>query len=407
MASRPRSLLVPFALLVLLLPPLASADFTYPDFAEASGLRYNGDATTSSCDDGLPYAYNAAHGVDDPSDEGSQVPVVEEGTSVVEEHTHSTHTDEDAARTPRFLAGFPHRDGQGKSPDPSGCPLRLRLTPARPYKRGSVMRLEAAPVLNGFETGFSFQITDPSQACTLVKDASFGILSHRTCTIRGGDGLAFVLHNDPNASAALGVGGSGIGYAGIRNALVVEFDTLYNGGLGSGEVDLAVGLQDAASGGGGDADLVEDHVALQASVRAGAAVVQGVASRLAVPRATSLGDGRVHTVRVVYWPYLKFDLVPSFTASTLSPVFLKDGGDERRVGTLAVYVDDMRETNPLIATPLNLNTLLQLRENQAVVGFTAATGSAWQKHDVTEWYFCEQPDCPYLDGDPLLTRYYE
>lgn len=50
----------------------------------------------------------------------------------------------------------------------------------------------------------------------------------QSCKVHGGDGFAFVLQLDPNVTSTLGQGGEGMGYAGIRNALVVEFDTWYN-----------------------------------------------------------------------------------------------------------------------------------------------------------------------------------
>ena len=44
----------------------------------------------------------------------------------------------------------------------------------------------------------------------------------------GADGMAFVLHNDPFGAAALGNGGGGLGAAGIRNGLAIQFDTYQN-----------------------------------------------------------------------------------------------------------------------------------------------------------------------------------
>ncbi|MBY0227426.1 MAG: DUF1929 domain-containing protein [Hyphomicrobium sp.] len=46
---------------------------------------------------------------------------------------------------------------------------------------------------------------------------------------RGGEGLAFLLHNDPHGADAVGRGGSGFGAAGIRDGLGLEIDTLNNG----------------------------------------------------------------------------------------------------------------------------------------------------------------------------------
>jgi Bacterial lectin len=43
---------------------------------------------------------------------------------------------------------------------------------------------------------------------------------------RGGEGFAFVIHNDHAVS--LGEPSSGMGFVGIHNAVAVEFDTWYN-----------------------------------------------------------------------------------------------------------------------------------------------------------------------------------
>ena len=44
----------------------------------------------------------------------------------------------------------------------------------------------------------------------------------------GGDGMAFVLHNDAFGANALGNGGGGLGAGGIRNGLAIQFDTYQN-----------------------------------------------------------------------------------------------------------------------------------------------------------------------------------
>ena len=43
----------------------------------------------------------------------------------------------------------------------------------------------------------------------------------------GADGFSFIIHN--NEEAQIGVGGSGLGYAGIANCIAIEFDTWNSG----------------------------------------------------------------------------------------------------------------------------------------------------------------------------------
>ncbi len=51
----------------------------------------------------------------------------------------------------------------------------------------------------------------------------------------GADGLAFVLHNDPRGTKAIGLAGDNLGAWGIKNGLAIEFDT-YNSGAAVGDV---------------------------------------------------------------------------------------------------------------------------------------------------------------------------
>ena len=53
---------------------------------------------------------------------------------------------------------------------------------------------------------FSWQITDHSVECTEHVDRSFSRNLHRSCTVHGGDGFAFVIHADPADASALGGG---------------------------------------------------------------------------------------------------------------------------------------------------------------------------------------------------------
>lgn len=389
-------------------------DFFYVDFGDITALRFNGDAAMSTCDGyGGAYAYAAnatppGLGSDDAVDGGAGAGgvgavVYEEGTTT--RSTRGSSTTLVDARGGSAAAArdatFPSRDAFGPAPNVS-CAPRVRLTPARPYKAGSLARLESEAVLDGWETGFTFQLSDPSRACTIVKDAAFGTANHRTCTTAGGDGFAFVVHGDAAGSAALGGGGGGLGYAGLHNALAVEFDAWYNTGTGANDVPW-------------------DHVALQAappSDGAGGAgsptVTSGANSSLSgAPLRVALADGAVHTARVAYYPYLRHDWVTRFVASPLVRAWglLATTGDNRALGTLAVWVDardastgellgaaprpaGRDETPPTLAVPLNLNVLLHLPADEAFLSFTSATGSAWEIHDILSWYWCSRVDCP-------------
>jgi len=76
------------------------------------------------------------------------------------------------------------------------------------------------PVINGFDTTFTFRIT-PQPGAVI------------------GEGLAFVIHNESSGSLAMGPSGSGLGYGGVTNggierSVVIELDTLKQWWLGDG-----------------------------------------------------------------------------------------------------------------------------------------------------------------------------
>ena len=52
-------------------------------------------------------------------------------------------------------------------------------------------------------------------------------------------------------------------------------------------------------------------------------------------------------------------------------------------GTLQVSIDNAR----VLEVGVNLSQLLSLDGGRAFVGFTAATSSAWENHDVGNWTF--------------------
>jgi hypothetical protein len=299
--------------------------------------------------------------------------------------TRTVETDDPATTefVAKNLAGFGHRDKYASSPT-GDCPIRARGTPSQPFKRGAVWRQQLAPVVRGFDTEFTWQVSQHSRDCLQVKDAAFDGNLYSSCAVRGADGFAFVLHLDPNETEALGAGGGGIGYGGLRRALVVEFDTSYNPELGD------------------SAPL--DHVQIQA--RGVDPITADDVSRITGVAYTDVADGAVHRARLAYFPTVKTEWLASFTAAGPVRSFIRDEGEGRRVGTLALWIDapslEQAALNatvaaaypaPTMAVPLNLGTLLQAPRSSAVVGFTAATGRSFERHDILSWRFCEQPGC--------------
>ena len=92
-------------------------------------------------------------------------------------------------------------------------------------------------------------------------------------------------------------------------------------------------------------------------------------------------------------PLLEEKYIVSMTANDKLLPYLKDNGEGRRLGTLAVFIDDGIDNNePIVAIPLNLS-ILDLPQSMTYLGFTALTGLKWENHDILEWHWCDSADC--------------
>jgi hypothetical protein len=156
----------------------------------------------------------------------------------------------------------------------------------------------------------------------------------------GADGIAFVIQND--AAAPIGEAGGQMGYGGIKASVAIEFDTFQNPE---------------------HADPSANHVSIQ-SRGATANDAGHQYSRGSVSPLVDFSDGAVHTARIEYVP-----------------------------GTLRVYLD--AATTPVLTAPLTLTnvaggTVLD-SSGRAWVGFTSATGNAWEVHDLLSWTLTPQP----------------
>jgi hypothetical protein len=113
-----------------------------------------------------------------------------------------------------------------------------------PAATPQVIALDGAALLNGSATynavNNNFALTPDAgsqagsamfaQKLDLTHDFDIDFSVYLGNNAHGADGLAFVLQNDPNGTAALGAAGGNYGAVGIKNGLGVAFDTYQNAG---------------------------------------------------------------------------------------------------------------------------------------------------------------------------------
>ncbi|GMF25047.1 unnamed protein product [Phytophthora lilii] len=245
--------------------------------------------------------------------------VLTEQQEAIRLETRDTENHTTSGRIAVETATLGHRDVYQASEEKLQCPVRLRLTASQPHQVSSIWYAQQLPILQGFETRFTFQITDQSRRCFEVKDQNFGLHEYQSCAVHGGDGLAFVIHSHQNRTATIGEQGSRMGFAGLQNSLAIEFDTWFN---------------DETAG----EDVFYDHVAIYSRGQNSNADVEY--ARISAAAVHDLADGKVHIVKIRYYPELK--------------------------------------------------------------GFTASTSSSWQKHDVLGWYYCTEVLTYLHRGQPYL-----
>ena len=174
-----------------------------------------------------------------------------------------------------------------------------------------------------------------------------------------------------NGTFAYGKDGGNLGFGGIPNSLAIAFDTWTNPG------DDLIGV---------------DNVKIQSL---GVLPNSGHSNALlGIPRIHQIADGAVHLVRITYYGELRSQYLNQLIASDSLMPYLFDNGEQKRVGTLVVYMDEgIAADVPLLAMPINLSLLLNLPNDKAYVGFTASTGRFYEKHDILSWIWCDQEPC--------------
>lgn len=249
------------------------------------------------------------------------------------------------------------------------CGPSLRLTSSKAKMSGAAWYNRKMQVREGFDTSFTFRLSDPSTHCKFLDDA------YTHCRSRGGDGFAFVVQNQ--APTALGSQGMQLGYGGIINSLAIEFDTWYNPET---------------------LDPMENHVSVHTRGWRDPNSSNHTYQLGATTQGVSDMSDLQHFVRILYQPHLDLEALDSesFMATPHMSEFVTNGdfpgggqGDWGvGMGLLKVFVNS--KTVPVLTVPLNIEGTLSLDNGRAWVGFTAATGNAvWQTHDILDWEFLQ------------------
>lgn len=194
----------------------------------------------------------------------------------------------------------------------------LQITEEKGDQTAAVFTKNKAKINQGFEVSFSFSISNPGG----LRDPDGN---------QGGDGFAFVVHNESNY--VTGQAGFGMGYAGIPKSIAIEIDTWRN------EYDP---------------HPLSDHISLNTqgvnpnSANDNQSLVKAVTKPLG-----NVSDGQIHKL-----------VIKSIPA----------GNGESEI---VAYLDE--GASPVLSAKLNfINLLGKDADGKAFIGFTGSTGGAWQ-----------------------------
>jgi hypothetical protein len=208
----------------------------------------------------------------------------------------------------------------------------LRLTWANGPLQGWAWHRNAMPVTAGFDTTFSFRITQPS------------------AFVRG-QGMAFVIQDSPWGVTPQGGAGNNLGYAGITNCIAVELDMLLDGYLGDTSAnEVSVHTRGVDANNTAEFWSLGSHTPQQ-----------------------DLADGQPHTLRVRYTPGNLDVFVDGATTPSLACAY-----DLATGGTYA---------NGAVAPAPNFAS------GAAYVGFSATTTSAafCETAEILSWSWSSTP----------------
>jgi hypothetical protein len=199
----------------------------------------------------------------------------------------------------------------------------LRLTPAVASRAGSAFSTAKVDTAN-FSSVFSFRITSPGGP---LFDGN---------TANGADGFVFTVENQANN---VGSAGQGIGFQGITPSVGIAYDTWKNPE---------------------HSDPSQNYVGIDLN----GSVDHGLANG---PTVNITSDAMANGNR--WWSWVIYN-------GTILDVYLLENES-----TTIPPLPDL----PILSYPLALAT--KLNASQAFAGFTSATGSDWEKHDILYWQY--------------------
>jgi hypothetical protein len=216
----------------------------------------------------------------------------------------------------------------------------LRLTNPMINRVGAVWYKYLMPLRNGFTTKFRFRMSEGLNG--EAADSSYP----------GADGIAFVIQN--NNTKIYGGNGGRIGYDPIPNSLAVEYDLFSND---KHQIEI---LNDPNG----------NHVAVMSLGKEPNSCNHTSGAELGINKDIL----EIKSNNKIYYSKIDYNIEP---------------------GVMRVYLSENENdySNPIIEVKnLDLTKLLNLYGDEwAYVGFTSATGSSYQNHDILSWEFCPKP----------------
>jgi Bacterial lectin/Bacterial Ig-like domain (group 3)/Abnormal spindle-like microcephaly-assoc'd, ASPM-SPD-2-Hydin len=293
--------------------------------------------------------------------------------------------------SPRFLSDiYPAKIDPVTTDNPpvQSTHYAVQNTPPALSQSASMWFSVPQKVSNGFTSYFAFKITPNANSFATA------------------DGIAFVIQNSQNAAGGsssgssacsgagsgpntVGAAGGCIGYGGIDNSLAIELDTFRNGWDPADNVssnannDNHIAVQNC---GAGQPNSPDHTGSCLVSFNSGNAAQPALNNLLPV----SLADGNVHEVVIVYSG--PTEAVPNLLQIFIDPVFVAGTHTPAPGAT------------PVLSGTYNISSNLNLMNSgstndSAYVGFTSATGAAFEQHELMAWTFT--PHTPSTQQQPL------